>query len=103
MSTAADYRRELLQMMADAENRGRTFLELSARELHVRVGPPRGRIDRMPNCCRVMKAQLAPDCGDVIVNEPPSGQGPTFTIRYGLPRRKRVEPLEDSRGTGRFS
>jgi hypothetical protein len=91
MPTAADYRRGLLQMMADAENRGRTFLEISARELHVRIGPPRGRNDRMPNCCRVMKAQLTPDYGDVIVNEPRSGQGPTLTIRYRLPRRKRAD------------
>jgi hypothetical protein len=38
-----------------------------------------------------MKAQLATDHGDVIVNEPPSGQGPTLTIRYRLPRRERVD------------
>jgi hypothetical protein len=89
MPTAADYRRELLQMMSNAENGGRTYLEISARELHALIGPPRGRNDRMPNCCRVMKAQLATDYGDVIVNEPRSGQGPTLTIRYRLPRRKR--------------
>jgi 5-methylcytosine-specific restriction protein A len=87
MPTAEDFRRELFQMMANAQDIGRTFLEVSARELYVRVGPPRGRNYRMPNCCRVMKAQLATDHGDVIVNEPRGGQGPTFTIRYRLPRR----------------
>lgn len=66
MPTAAHYRRELLEMMSSAENGGRTYLEISARELHALIGPPRGRNDRMPNCCRVMKAQLAPDYGDVI-------------------------------------
>jgi hypothetical protein len=90
MPTAEDFRRELFQMMADAQKGGRQFVEISARELHDRVGPPLRRNRRMPNCCRVMKAR-ATDYGDVIVNEPPSGQGPTLTIRYRLPRRKRVD------------
>jgi 5-methylcytosine-specific restriction protein A len=91
MPTAEDFKRELFQMMANAQNSGRESIEISARELHGRVGPPRGPNHRMPNCCRVMKAQLVADYGDVIVNEPPSGQGPTFTIRYRLPRRKRAD------------
>ena len=88
MPIAEDFRRELFQMMANAQKNGRESIEISARELHARVGHPRGRNHRMPNYCRVMKAQLAPDYGDVIVNEPPSGRGPTLTIRYRLPRRK---------------
>jgi len=91
MPTAQDFRHELFQMMADAQKSGREFIEISARELHARVGPPLRRNHRMPNCCQVMKAQLATDYGDVIVNEPPSGQGPTLTIRYRLPRRERVD------------
>lgn len=91
MPTAQDFRRELFQMMANAQNSGREYIEISARELHARVSPPLRRNHRMPNCCRVMKAQLATDYGDVIVNEPPSGQGPTLTIRYRLPRRERVD------------
>jgi 5-methylcytosine-specific restriction protein A len=91
MPTAEDFRRELFQMMANAQKNGREFIEISARELHARVGPPIRRNHRMPNCCRVMKAQLATDYGDVIVNEPRGGQGPTLTIRYRLPRRKRAD------------
>jgi hypothetical protein len=91
MPTAEDFRRELFQMMAHAQKNGREFIEISARELRARVGPPIRRNHRMPNCCRVMKAQLAADYGDVIVNEPPSGHGPTLTIRYRLPRRKRAD------------
>ena len=91
MPTAAEFRHELFQMMATAQKSGRESIEISARELHARVGPPIRRNHRMPNCCRVMKAQLASDYGDVIVNEPRSGQGPTLTIRYRLPRRKRAE------------
>jgi hypothetical protein len=67
--TAEDFRRELFQMMANAQKSGRESIEISARELHARVGPPRGQNHRMPSCCRVMKAQLATDYGDVIVNE----------------------------------
>jgi hypothetical protein len=88
MPTAEDFKRELFQMMTNAQKSGRESIEISARKLHARVGPPRGRNHGMPNCCRVMKAQLATDYGDVIVNEPRSGQGPTLTIRYRLPRRK---------------
>jgi hypothetical protein len=91
MPTAEDFKYELFQMMANAQKSGRASIEISARELHARVGPPPGRNHRMPNCCRVMKAQLATDYGDVIVNEPSSGQGPTLTIRYRLPRRKRID------------
>jgi hypothetical protein len=91
MLTAQDFRHELFRMMANAQKSGREFIEISARELHARVGPPRGRNHRMPNCCQAMKAQLATDYGDVIVNEPPSGQGPTLTIRYRLPRQKRAD------------
>jgi hypothetical protein len=91
MPTADELRHELFQMMASAQKIGRESIEISARELYARVGPLRGRNHRMPNCCRVMKTQLATDYGDVIVNEPPSGQGPTLTIRYRLPRRKRVD------------
>jgi hypothetical protein len=91
MPSAEDFRRALFQIMANAQNSGRESIDISARELHARVGPPRGRNHRMPNCCRVMKSQLAPDNGDLIVNEPPSGVGPTLTIRYRLPRQEKVD------------
>ena len=59
-------------------------------ELHSRVGGYPGRDHRMPNCCEVMKAQSASDVGDVIVEQPPSGQGATLTIKYRLPRREQI-------------
>jgi len=42
---------------------------------------------RMPVCCKVMKDAMAPDYGDKVLQEPPSGQGASLTIRYVLPRR----------------
>jgi len=40
MPTAEDFRRELFQMMANAQKNGSESIEISARELHARVGPP---------------------------------------------------------------
>jgi hypothetical protein len=47
MPTAEDFRRELFQMMANAQKNGREFIEISSRELHARVGPPLRRNYRM--------------------------------------------------------
>jgi 5-methylcytosine-specific restriction protein A len=40
----------------------------------------------MPVCCDVMRAAIASDVGDRVLQEPPSGQGASLTIRYVLPR-----------------
>jgi hypothetical protein len=66
---------------------GDEFVEIEARELHRRAGGGSGKDHRMPNCCQVMKTQVAADYGDVVVSGPPSGQGPSLRIRYRLPRR----------------
>ena len=91
MPTTENFRHELFVMMAEAQKTGQEFVEINASELHRRVGGYPGRDHRMPNCCQVMKAQLALDYGDTIVEEPPSGQGPTLTVRYRLPRQETVE------------
>ena len=91
MPTAEDFRLELFRMMADAQNAGQEFVEINAGEMHRRVGGYPGRDHRTPNCCQVMKALLALDYRDVIVEGPRSGQGPTLTIRYRLPRQEKVE------------
>lgn len=91
MPTAEDFKHELFRMMAEGQKAGSEFVEINAGELHRRLGGYPGRDHRMPNCCQVMKAQLALDYGDVIVDEPPSGQGPTLTIRYRLPRLENAE------------
>jgi hypothetical protein len=75
-------------MMAEAQKAGQDFVEINAGELHKRVGDYPGRNHRMPNCYQVMKAQIALDYDDAIVDEPPSAQGPSLTIRYRLPRRE---------------
>lgn len=88
MSTAKQFVNELDVMMLEAIKEGRPFTEISAAELHKRVGGYPGKNHRMPLCCEVMRGSLALDAGDVIIEEPPSGQGARLNIRYVLPRRE---------------
>jgi hypothetical protein len=88
MPTAEDFRRELFRILETAQNSGSEFVEINAGALHRRLGGYPGIDSRMPDCCQVMKAHLALDNSDVVVNEPSSGQGATLTIRYRLPRRE---------------
>jgi 5-methylcytosine-specific restriction protein A len=86
MPTADDFRMEMYRMMNEAIHEGRETAEINAGELHRRVGDYPGRNHRMPVCCEVMRGAFAPDAGDLILEEPPSGQGASLTIRYVLPR-----------------
>lgn len=85
MPTAADFRMEMYRMMYKAMQEGETTAEINSGELHRRIGGYPGANHRMPVCCQVMRGAYAPDAGDVIVEERPSGQGATLTIRYVLP------------------
>lgn len=85
MPTAADFRMEMYRMMYAAMQEGEATAEINSGELHRRVGGYPGANHRMPVCCQVMRGAYAPDAGDVIVEEPPSGQGASLTIRYVLP------------------
>ena len=86
MPTADDFRMEMYHMMNEAMREGEMTADINAGELHRRVGGYPGRNHRMPVCCDVMRGAFAPDAGDVIVEQPPSGQGASLTIRYVLPR-----------------
>jgi hypothetical protein len=92
MPTADDFRNELYRLMLEAMKAGQAFAEINAGELHRRVGDYPGRDHRMPVCCEVMRGALALDAGDVILEQPPSGQGASLTVRYVLPR---PEPSPD--------
>ncbi len=86
MPQADDFRNELYRMMLEAMKAGKAFAEINAGELHRRVGDYPGKDHRMPICCDVMRRALAADAGDVILEQPPRGQGASLTIRYVLPR-----------------
>lgn len=90
MPIAEDFKLELHRMMLEAMNEGRASVEINAGELHKRIGDYPSRNHRMPVCCAVMRRALAQDAGDVILEEPPSGQGASLTIRYVLPRHEPI-------------
>lgn len=77
---------EMYRIMRDAMRDGHETVEINSGDLHTRVGGYPGANHRMPVCCQVMRGAYAPDAGDVILEEPPSGQGASLTIRYVLPQ-----------------
>ncbi len=87
--TAEDFRDELYRIMHEAVREGRKYVDVNAGEIHRGLGSCPGPDHRLPICCTVMKAAMAPDYGDAVLQESPSGQGASLTIRYVLPR-----PLE---------
>jgi 5-methylcytosine-specific restriction protein A len=88
MPAAEDFRRALLEIVAEAERSGARSITVSAGELHRRVGGYPGRNHRMPVCCEVMRSVMV--AGDTIVSQPPAGQGASLAIQYRLPRPRPV-------------
>ena len=86
MPTADEFREELFRMMHAAFREHGPHADINAGELHRRLGDYPGPNHRMPVCCEVMKAAMAEDAGDRILEQPESGQGASLTIRYVLPR-----------------
>ncbi len=76
----------LTATLVAATQKGHTHIDVKAGSLHRRVGgyPTQDGDHRMPLCCEVMRRRMRQ--GDEIVQEPPKGQGATFTVRYRLPR-----------------
>ncbi len=84
--TAEDFRDELYRIMDEAVREGRKYVDVNAGEVHRGLGGYPGPEHRVPVCCKVMKEAVAQDYGDKVLQEPPSGQGASLTIRYKLPR-----------------
>src|SRR5262249_37964077 len=62
----------LTAVFVEAALAGRTRVDVTARELHRRVGgypPARGAQHRMPLCCQVMRQTMR--AGDEVLQEPP--------------------------------
>jgi hypothetical protein len=84
--TAEQFQEELMRMMREGMRNAGGYIDINAGDLHRRVGDYPGLNHRMPDCCQVMRAAMAPDAGDRILQQPERGDGPTLTIRYILPR-----------------
>ena len=83
-AVAQDFQTELERTFAQAREEGQDHVDIVSRELHRRVRGYPGRDHRMPVCCQVMMANVAP--GDRVLRRPPSGQGASLAIRYRIPR-----------------
>ncbi len=84
MNSSDEFQKELETIFAFAENKRLSAIILVSGELHRLVGGYPGSDHRMPICCSVMRKNLK--SGDVIIHEPPSGEGATLTIKYQFPR-----------------
>ncbi len=83
---AADFRARLHLLFEKAGIARQTNLILRASDLHRQVGGYPGPSHRMASCCQVMLGEM--QVGDEILGAPPSGRGPSLTIRYRLPRKQ---------------
>ena len=82
--TADDFQKELLRLLAEAENLGFVAVDINAGKLHRVVGEYPDKIHRMPMCCATMRRTMT--TSDEIVAQPASGNGASLTVRYLLPR-----------------
>jgi len=94
--TSFDFEKELSNMLYEANQQDISHIDVSSRDLHVRVGNYPGPDHRMPVCCDIMRKKMGPD--DVVLKEPPSGQG-VIVIRYFL-ENERAELLEKFKNVG---
>lgn len=81
MASMEAFRKELQAQISRAAKQGRQHVEINAGELHRVVSPTE---NRHAMACSAMREVQKP--ADQIIHAPPSGDGPSFTVRYALPR-----------------
>ena len=84
MVTATSFQTELDAIFLDAARKGLSSIDVLSGDLHRGVGDYPGSNHRMPICCNVMRQNMKP--GDIVLREPPKGNGATVEIRYTIPR-----------------
>ncbi len=86
MVNASDFRAGLNRLLRKAAEQGLPYVDVTAGELHRRVGGYPGTNHRMPTCCNVMQQQRGPR--DRLLRAPPKGRGASVEIRYFRPRSR---------------
>ncbi len=71
-------------MLRNAQENGYAGVEISAGQLHRRVGGYPGADHRMPMACSAMRRQLSGD--DEELPNSLKKDGASYTVRYKLPR-----------------
>lgn len=75
---------EIDEQRRRAIKQGRPHVEINAGELHRTIGGYPRSSHRMPVCCDALRNAMQD--GDMVVFEPPGGQGASLTVRYLLSR-----------------
>ena len=76
---AEDFQKELDKIFTQLP-----FIDIRSGDLHKKVGDYPGTNHRMRVCCEVMRKNMKQ--GDIILKQPPKGNGANLIIRYKLPR-----------------
>ena len=79
--SADDFERTLKRIFTTSSHQ---FVDVISGDLHRLVGGYPSKNHRMPICCQVMIRAM--NSHDIVIYEPPSGQGASLHIRYKLPR-----------------
>ena len=62
------------------KNMERNYIDITSGDIHLEMGGYPQPNPRMPSCCNAMRQLMLE--GDIIISEPPKGNGATLTIRY---------------------
>ena len=79
-----DFQKKMDSILKQAEQEGKSHVDIKSGDLHRMVGGYPGTDHRMPICCGVMRKNMKST--DKVLYKPPKGNGATLLIRYQLPR-----------------
>jgi len=79
-----DFQRQLSTDLSKATTEGAAHVDISAGDLHRELGVNPERGNSMPLCCSLMRHEMGDR--DIVIRQPPKGDGSALTIRYRLPR-----------------
>ncbi|MCF8214774.1 MAG: hypothetical protein K9I92_06425 [Chitinophagaceae bacterium] len=82
MPNRIDFETELERQLVVARSQGREYKVINSGDLHRTVGGFPSADNRMPTCCSVMRNRMRQN--DIIVSQPPKGNGASLQIRYNL-------------------
>lgn len=81
---ATEFQALIDRLLSAADELGFVAVEISAGNLHRKIGGYPGANHRMPMCCATMKKSMKEQ--DSIVSAPAKGVGASLTVRFKLPR-----------------
>ncbi|KJC56625.1 hypothetical protein UP10_33660 [Bradyrhizobium sp. LTSPM299] len=81
MPTTEEFREEVEAQISRASKQGRLHVEINAGEIHRIISPDQ---NRHAMACDAIRQLMGPS--DRVIHAPPAGDGPSFTVRYALPR-----------------